>query len=55
MFGLCLCVCFCRRCRRSPPPGDIEMYHHLPVSGEGDGDSVISDLSDVVFNRPKSD
>lgn len=50
-------LCFCRRCRGSPPPAvDIEMhYQHMPLSGEGDGDSVLSDLSDIVFNRPKSD
>lgn len=28
----------------------FEMYHHLPLSGEGDGNSVVSDLSDVVFD-----
>uniref|UniRef100_K1QN85 Uncharacterized protein n=1 Tax=Magallana gigas TaxID=29159 RepID=K1QN85_MAGGI len=57
LFGMCLCLYFCRRCRGSPPPpGDIEMnYHHLPLSGEGDGDSVVSDMSDVEFPRPKND
>uniref|UniRef100_A0A8W8MP93 Uncharacterized protein n=1 Tax=Magallana gigas TaxID=29159 RepID=A0A8W8MP93_MAGGI len=57
LFGMCLCLCFCRRCRGSPPPpGDIEMnYHHLPLSGEGGGDSVVSDMSDVEFHRPKND